>query len=278
MKEGPIIFNTEMVRAILEGRKTQTRRVVKLQPDTSIWKKEAMGKPKEWRLIPLLGPGHHHQENMWGLYNKDDKASDLPYFGRKCPYGKVGDRLWLKETYKIKWSVEHGHGIECKADNKFKCFNGCCNGQPIEGYDWLVTKYSGDWRTEKWRHSIHMPKWASRITLEITDIRVERVQKITPNDCTKEGLKLGGLNINMDEYFKSNIYTSGLGSETFAFMKLWNSINAKPKPRSRNGKITHYDSYPWDEASADKRASINGVPHHCYPNPWAWPISFKKVG
>lgn len=125
MKERPILFNSEMVKAILEGRKTQTRRVVKPQPDD----------------IPGM--------KCTGL-NKDSL--------KQCPHGKPGDRLWVRETFVLTYS-----GTKYKATN----------------YD----------ATVKYKPSIHMPRWASRITLEITDVRVERLTNISGRDAYFEGMK-----------------------------------------------------------------------------------------
>ena len=135
VKERGIIFNAEMARAILDGRKTQTRRLMKVQP------------PDGWGGV-----------------------SDVVALAGHCPIGTVGDRLWVRET----WSTH-------------KCFDGY---KPSELSQMLSLHYwaDGDIQTGKKRPSIHMPRWASRIMLGITGVRVERLQDITIGDICKEGM------------------------------------------------------------------------------------------
>lgn len=148
MKERGMIFNGEMVRAILDGRKTQTRRIMKNQP--------AGDYPDTPALIRSVGGGFqwygHYGES--GIFN--------------CPFGAVGDRIWVRET----WN-KYGGLLTYRAD-----------------YDWIE-----DMKKEmachesypKWHPSIHMPRWASRITLEITGVRVERLNDISECDAKAEG-------------------------------------------------------------------------------------------
>ena len=142
----PILFNTEMVKAVLDGRKTQTRRVIKSN------------------LHWYIGQG----------------------FPLKNPDGQVGDKLWVRETF----CIDDQDMIFFKADETFK---------PIE---------------LKWKPSIFMPRKASRITLEITDIRVEGIQDISQADIVKEGIKI------TDEP-KRTLYLMN------DFFQLWESINKK---------------------------------------------------
>lgn len=169
IKERPIIFNGAMVRAILAGEKTQTRRVVKPQPG-----------------------------GMDSYYGKDFRKD---FSGRKCPYGKPGDRLWVRET----WGVGHNYdaippnllrGLE--ANTHYRAMN----IEIAEVVDPI-----------KWRPSIHMPRELSRILLEVTAVRVERLQDISEKDAKAEGL-----------------------CKTSSFRTLWDSINAKKYP---------WDSNPW---------------------------------
>lgn len=196
MKEHPILFNAAMVKAVLSGRKTQTRRPLKSQPDTSLWKPSAIIKEKEWLSMPCMGPGHHIEENMWGLYNLGDKRSDMPYIGIKCPYGKAGDRLWVRET-----------------------FTGC--DLPDYG-DMPCIVYDDEWEDDEYKPrearpwarkfgripSIHMPRDASRINLEITDIRIERVQDISYIEAKAEGVN----------------YERGYTDPRDVFRHLWDSL------------------------------------------------------
>ncbi|AEV24592.1 hypothetical protein Dsui_0172 [Azospira oryzae PS] len=166
MKERPILFSGPMVRAILEGRKTQTRRAVKPQPEIN----SAGNLSGEWLNRPLAGlllP----------------KLQDIAIH---CPYGQSGDRLWVREAC-IGEELESGlDGVRYPADNAFV---------PIENTEraainWLTLHtyrgHSGH-PVGPQVPSIHMPRWASRILLEITGVRVERLQDITPADCVEEG-------------------------------------------------------------------------------------------
>jgi len=209
MKERPIIFSGEMVRAILDGRKTQTRRVIKPQPDYAILKE---GTELEAHKCPQLAPVHSGRKE-WGLYRVPYHGRDVPCFSFDCPYGKPGDRLWVRET----WARFKG--------NVFYKQEGSNNH--------LIEKTVG------WTPSIYMPRWASGIALEITSIRVERIQEITPIDALAEGI----------EYER---YGQGLGDACDevrilqTFQELWDSINAKR-------------GYGW------------------YENPWVWVIEFKVI-
>lgn len=181
MKERPILFSAPMVRAILEGRKTQTRRVVK---------------PPKWSdadEIFFIGND--------SIAVPDDDHAD--YF-IACPYGQPGDRLWVRETFRLFDSSECG------------CYDLCnClryHGRPV----YRATADDGE---SKWTPSIHMPRWASRILLEITGVRVERLQDISESDCCAEGC---GSPITRD-------------LKKPQFMALWQSING---PDS-------WDANPW---------------------------------
>lgn len=151
MKERPILFNSEMVRAILEGRKTQTRRLLKEKLISEQAEFECGNRPNVIRSEPSL----------------------QYYIDNACPFGQIGDRLWVRETFRFYDSDECPH-----AD--FPC--GCPrNGTPL----FKASHDCGD--GEKWKPSIHMPRWASRILLEITNIRVERLNDISENDAIAEG-------------------------------------------------------------------------------------------
>ena len=160
MGERSIIFNSEMVRAILEGRKTQTRRVLKPQPDHF-----GLHNCNKYPLSTLDIEG-----GWYGDFDGETKIIN-------CPYGKVGDRLWVRET----WQYNPYGGIVYQAGSGIVD----CDGRG-------------------WRSSIHMPRWASRITLEIMNIRVEKLHHITTADAVSEGT-----------------------DNKTTFETLWNSINEK---------------------------------------------------
>ncbi len=152
MTERPIIFSAPMVRALLAGTKTQTRRIIK---DQTIGYRFSEMRPDgaylEWTGTPCCGTG------VW----------DVPEYSgiAKVPYGQPGDRLWVRETFghfERNDTLKPGDTIYYRAD-----------GQCLE--------------IEPWRPSIHMPRWASRITLEVTGVRVERLQEISEADASAEG-------------------------------------------------------------------------------------------
>lgn len=195
----PIIFNSEMVRTILDGRKTQTRRIIKPQPqyDRGYWS-------YEYKKGCHHYIGDTHPTEHWSLENM------LPY----CPYGTVGSKLWVRETWqgfnKLSGSV-------------------LTNGIPKVNYgEGFWAAYKADNIADpkcKWRPSIHMPRWACRIFLGITAIRVERVQDITPENCEKEGLELTRhSNLQMGRYERI--------CQDFGY--LWDSINLKRAPWKDN--------------------------------------------
>lgn len=144
MTEKPIIFSAPMVRAILDGRKSMTRRIVKPQPEY-----------RENRSLPGIygtwaGGG-------WNI----NSAAGKKEFEATCPYGVPGDRLWVKETF--------------MGTKDCLSYRATDPRQVIEfGFD-------------KWKPSIFMPRWASRITLEIVGVKVERIQEIPLSDTIKEG-------------------------------------------------------------------------------------------
>jgi len=159
MKERPILFSAPMVRAILAGAKTQTRRVVKPQPEA-----EHGGEPY-W----FVG-GYR----AWTYRDTQDVlrqgGSVLP-----CPYGQPGDRLWVRET----WSHDAISLDACRAAHE-----DLMGGMSYGPY-YRATEVAPD--TLVWRPSIHMPRWASRILLEVDSVRVERLQAISRGDAMAEG-------------------------------------------------------------------------------------------
>jgi hypothetical protein len=189
-KERPILFSAPMVRALLAGTKTQTRRVVK-------------GRPLEW-----LAPGMFTPE-----YVADPENS-------ACPYGQPGDRLWVRET----WQVDAPHDGTWHATQWYGCKGSPLSEIPERFRHPRYCNFAADWLHGQitWRPSIHMPRWASRITLEITGVRVERLQEITIGDCIAEGIVRGGPE-NPD------------GIERAEYRQLWEQINS---PGS-------WDSNPW---------------------------------
>ncbi|MFJ1276725.1 hypothetical protein ACF0C0_33210 [Pseudomonas aeruginosa] len=217
-RERPILFNEQMVRAILEGRKTVTRRAVKgLQIPT-----EDKTTPHEGLRWSALGQRHlRYGFNVFGS-TEEECAHELARCG-VCPFGKPGDRLWVREDWTIDllaaYSTEKGYDSEYevryRADDAAREIH-VAPGEP-DPYLALYDQQRGDWRP-----SIHMPRWASRILLEITAVRVERLQDITPNQCIAEGA------------WREKDKELGRGQEAIAaFADLW---------RSTGGD---WDANPW---------------------------------
>jgi len=194
MTEHPIIMNGESVRAILAGRKSQTRRVIKPQP---------------------TGYGLVWIENDCGFAAWQDDGLLLDEGSQRlCPHGRVGDLLWVRETWANVWNGEDasdGEHVEYRADLPAGC-----------------TDYPGQWPAEyaigsndapKWRASIHMPRRASRVTLRITDVRVQTVQEIGYDDIIAEGW-----DVRRDAPVTDG--TCGDDAREW-FRRLWDGINAK---------------------------------------------------
>jgi hypothetical protein len=206
MKESPIIFTEPMIRAILDGRKTQTRRIVESQ--------------------------------------SADKPTVLSLAA--CPYGGVGDRIWVKEKWKIgAWDSEHEEfwlnyfdGPDCKArkvpEELSKSFNALweesCKDLEKRGY---FPDEDGEYEWDmdnppfRWRSPLHMWRWASRITLEITNVRLQQLNGITKNDAVAEGCS--------DECSHNPVGW---------FMETWKGLGKK---------------------------------YTALPNPWVYAISFKRI-
>lgn len=200
-KVKPILFNTEMVQALLSGRKTMTRRVVKgVKGNNHISKKATKENP---------GATTH--------------VLDAPKFDL-CPYGKVGDLLYVRET--------HQYVSNEKIDKDgFQCLPKLIHG--------FKADYNGNEKDIKWRPSIFMPRYFSRITLEITDIKVERLQDISEEDARAEGIEV----LTNEPTYKNYINNKApCGTARGSFKSLWCSINGRENMDS---------------------------------NPWCWCISFK---
>jgi hypothetical protein len=197
IREIPILFSTPMVQAILDGRKTMTRRICKdiagydfkwgldKEPYIGNYKIFAKTESGKWDWVTL--------ENQW-LYDLQTAVDDNRTHLLKCPYGQPGDRLWVRETW---------------ADN----IPGCPNGITYKA-DHIDPKGDGPANPIKWKPSIHMPKAAARIWLEVTNVRGERLREITEEDAIAEGIRIG---IGGMPYFSCRE----------AFAALWNSLNAK---------------------------------------------------
>lgn len=185
MKERPILFNGEMVRAILDGRKTQTRRIL---GNKKVWPSDII-QDTDWIDGKEVSLGFESDDHGW-------LNTEL-----MCPYGQPGDRLWVRETHAIvpRTAYAQSTGVEQVAS-------------PFDSHDAAV--FREGWERSKpgrWRPSIHMPRWASRITLEITAVRVERLQDISEEDAQAEGAGIP-LTGHDDDFCRG------------VFMELWKSV------------------------------------------------------
>ncbi|WP_374736278.1 morphogenetic protein [Klebsiella variicola] len=220
MKERGMIFNGEMVRAILDGRKTQTRRIMAPQPTDDI----------ERCIFP------NPEAIGWKSSLRHKHGSTTAHF---CHYGKPGDRIWVRETFQGPLFDYDLMDSYCKDPTPFEKPEFCvykADGVPApEFYD------ADDELHCCWRPSIHMPRWASRILLEITDVRVERLNSIHDVDAMREGIQ------NLTTCSHADFGIPGVVNAQHpvrAFQLLWESI---------------YGADSW-------RA-----------NPWVWVIEFKRV-
>ena len=198
MKESPILFSAPMVRAILDGTKTQTRRVVKIKT------------PKSASFL--------------------DYSVDGVRVG-PCPFGEPGDRLWVRET----WAAPHSE--DGRPPSAIQCDQLRIHYLASEGRGGLV-----------WRPSIHMPRWASRITLEITGVRVERLWEVSETDAVAEGVASitvsdGGAS-RWVNYSRPDSKGSAFGDARSSYRSLWEEINGQGS---------------WDA------------------NPWVWVVEFKRL-
>lgn len=196
MKERGMIFNAEMVRAILDGRKTQTRRIMKVQPGTP-----------EFGLRRIIESSKANENGMY-FWSQDDacgiKARSKPFL---FPYGEVGDRIWVRETFRVHSRATDVATLVYRASVR--------NSWTEQTHRVPVAVCNKPATPEKWTPSIHMPRWASRITLEITDVRVERLNSITESDAEAEGVTdtgFGDLLVDGFRYLWKSIY----GEESWA--------------------------------------------------------------
>lgn len=206
MTERPILFSGEMVRAILENRKTQTRRVIKPH--------------RGYECHTVCSPGLAADPwAVWFHYSETVRVGHIV----ECPYGQPGDRLWVRETWGYDW-FDDGQSVAYK-NIVYRADDGA---QPRD---------QGD--PAPWRPAIFMPRWASRITLEITKVRVERLQQISIRDIYAEGLTIPCLDDNPST---ETLDAIAIGS----WRNLWDQINAKR-------------GFGWDK------------------NPWCWVIEFRRL-
>ena len=205
-RERPILFSGPMIRAILEGRKTQTRRVV-----TSI-----AGKGRIRELHRSDTPGYDLAfRDSCGRWN-DMRFADV---AARSPFGVPGVRLWVRETWCFAHPEYHDQAEGVRRGDR-----------PVrdEMPWWCHYAATDDVDEPKWSPSIHMPRWASRITLRVTSVRVERVQVISEADARAEGVEpAGGFMATSGHWQNYAADGPSLSSARESFTTLWDSINGK---------------------------------------------------
>ncbi|HFN0531050.1 hypothetical protein ACVSSC_19330 [Klebsiella pneumoniae] len=226
MKERGMIFNGEMVRALLDGRKTQTRRIIK---DCTV------GRDQISKFIQI-------EKKFIGCY-----PEDVPELIRECcPYGIPGARIWVREAFRVHSRATDVATLVYKASER--------NSWTEQTHRVPVAVCNKPATPEKWTPSQHMPRWASRILLEITDVRVERLNAISPEDAESEGLE------------RTNF--TGFGDEP--------GLPSYPEPDVYFDPLKkQWKEYP-PEAFAGLWESIYGE-GSWLANPWVWVIEFKRV-
>lgn len=205
MKERPIIFSGDSVRAILDGHKTQTRRVVKQLQNSKCF--------TYWNYKEVIKP------ELGGLWIDDNCVGGRVEDGRhvNCPYGKPGDRLWVKESA----ALQSYYNIEMVTlAYRSHHFPSLVPGRhAIASFEKRITEIP--YRLGKYTSALFMPRWASRITLEITNVWIERLQDITDDDAVAEGVM--GDEGPYDQQ-----------SPVMCFETAWNKINGKKYPWGSN--------------------------------------------
>jgi hypothetical protein len=234
-KERPILFSGPMVRALLDGSKTQTRRVVKLPHNNPLgqWGPTTIGGPnggrtKDGLTIPEQGA-------IWHTRTGDSLM---------CPHGQPGDRLWVRETAKCGYRSEQPPANTGRIGVDFKAGGGTDRKYTLDrrdDYPWFPSKSHNADGSIRWTPGIHMPRWASRITLEVTGVRVERLQDISETDAIAEGIGKTPAGF-WSTYGRSGV--DGTYSPRSSFHCLWDSINGAES---------------WDA------------------NPWVWVVEFKHI-
>lgn len=213
MSDKPILFNAEMVRAILEGRKTQTRRQMKPQP-------YGVGR-NEWRWDRVGGNG----KDWWSTTGGPFDMNVAKFCEMFCPH-RPGDRLWVRET----WFADPPND----GSWAYTQWSGCSNSKLSDipechqspGSCIFRATWAGQDDALRWRPSIHMPRWASRITLPLVSVRVERLQDISCADAMAEGISATANQFSID---------CDTEDPRRMFVALWTSIHG---PESR-------DANPW---------------------------------
>ena len=242
MGEKPILFSGPMVRAILSGRKTVTRRVVKPQPTRSLPHTSGLpGGDGSWSIHHPMGwRWNPRRRDGWTAFAADGHLDG--FLSAHPPYGLAGDRLWVRETFFV-------NDMSCVGGPLPKNRPAPNDPTDPDGKHLILYRADGEFSDHfeqadgeaPWRPSIHMPRWASRLTLEVTDVRAERLQEITEEDAKAEGAEV------TNGHAELGALTTGRPSHREGFAQLWREINGKRPGCS------------WEQ------------------NPWIWRVEFRVV-
>lgn len=247
--ERPILFSGAMVRAILSGAKSVTRRVVKPGAGQKWLTPETLSRVERWE---------YRGDGYWSMQIGEPNRivhcgveMDGGHIGCvRCPYGQQrGDILWVRETWQhADWTEDGQPYIRYRADDSVQLLPGADDESLIDVWATLSDSdnfdIDGKAADRKWRPSIFMPRWASRITLEVTGVRVERLQEISEEEAKAEGARYfdgGEIHHSGWRHDDGDVYSSARAS----FFALWQSINGK--------------TYPWAS------------------NPWVWVVEFRRA-
>lgn len=221
-----------MVRAILDGRKTQTRRPIK------------------WKQTRFTEIGEREDGSHWPWSEDAEHACD---FWHPCPFGAVGDRIWVRETWSSDFANYYPNDrVWYAADN-----NRRLDIEVVDGVRGIYSPESEVHVPFRWRPSIHMPRWASRILLEITDVRVERLNAISEEDAQREGVHT--------EVWDQTVVARNY-ADSDEFFQFW----SEDMPYYVEMNQLYRSSFRslWDSIYGEESWKANG---------WVWVIEFKRV-
>jgi len=271
MKEHGIIFQGWGVRAIQNCK-------------PNVWPAEPIdpGKPFKRQTRRIIKPQptrNHHIAWIRHAYGySTDTWCEVTYHTTivrevRCPYGIPGDRLWVRETWD---DTLYDHVIYRADYAPYKSFT----GEYPKG------------RPARWKPSIYLPRKAARLILDVHSIRVERVQEISEEDARAEGVEVGTRTYGTAYRDYRGRPGAWFPEAKTSFGTLWDSINAKPKPVMKNGRLARllmnneapnrvvgniacYVSYPWEEGNEVREH--RGKPWYVIGNPWVWRVEFSRV-
>jgi len=249
MTEHPLLLNDAMVRARRAGRTTQTRRPMKPQP---FFTEGGLNFGSKMFL-----------RDRGGFRYSDAKL--LTALAEIGPFGKPGDKLWIRETWRLQRSLDD------VAPNDVWCGEQIQYKEETDHFADAAVR-SASFCPGHWRPSIHMPRWASRDSVLVKRVWCERLQDISEADAIAEGIKAyaeGGYKI----YSQTTLF--GTSDPIASFASLWDSIYSFPKRVPAKGPVSHYVSHPWEDVQETR--DHKGKPWIVNGNPWNWACEFEEA-